>query len=152
MNTSTYNRMLYDKSIKAAASPTLCEQLEKKKVNPVYNESKEDSWGTGMTLLCQATDTTLDDYYDWSVPRVMRDRVDESLDQVDREYSNQLHGYIQDCLQDEESERTTQEQNLEFFKNHKEPARRKQLVFGENRKVYAAPPPPKVVVKEKLTQ
>ena len=75
LNKSTYSRMLYNRSVKAAISPTLCEQMEKKKVNPVYDPSKEESWGLGMTLLCQATDTSLDDYYDWSVPRVREEVI-----------------------------------------------------------------------------
>ncbi len=52
LNKSTYSRMLYNRKIKAAISPTLCSQMEQKKVNPVYDPSKEESWGLGMTLLC----------------------------------------------------------------------------------------------------
>ena len=41
-----------------------------------------------MTLLCQSTNTTLDDYYDWDVPRVNMDKVESGLSEVDSKYSN----------------------------------------------------------------
>lgn len=67
-NKSSYNRMLYDKNIKVALSPNLIAQMQERKVNPVYDQNKEDSWGVGMTTLCASTNTTLDDYYDWNIP------------------------------------------------------------------------------------
>jgi len=39
-----------------------------RKVSPSFDPNKEDSWALGMTLLCGATNTTLDDYYDWDKP------------------------------------------------------------------------------------
>lgn len=67
--------MLFNKNLKASLSPQLCEQCEVKKVDPVYDPSREETWGLGMTLLCQANNTTLDDYYDYTVPRVKMDSV-----------------------------------------------------------------------------
>ena len=56
--------MLNNRLVKVPLSPRLCEEMRIGKVNPVYNQSKEDSWALGMTGLCAATGTTLDDYYD----------------------------------------------------------------------------------------
>lgn len=41
-----------------------------------------------MTMLCQGTNTTLDDYYDWNVPRVKYDRLEEGLSELDNNYSD----------------------------------------------------------------
>ncbi len=42
--------------------------MKEAKVNPEYDQNKEDSWCLGMTILCAGTNTSLDDYYNWSTP------------------------------------------------------------------------------------
>lgn len=124
--------MLYDRNVKAAVSPLLCSQLEEKKVDPVYNPSKEESWALGMTMLCQGTNTTLDDYYDWKVPRVKMDNVEQGLSELDNNYSDQLHGFVRSCLVESEDERPSMEDHQAWFSPYANDARNKRLVFGKN--------------------
>lgn len=125
--------MLYNKGVKAAASPTLCSQLEEKKVNPVYDPSKEESWALGMNMLCQGTNTTLDDYYDWNVPKVKMDQVENGLYQLDNQYSDQLHGFARSCLNESEDERPSMEDHLNWFEPYAREAREKRLTFKNAR-------------------
>ncbi len=75
LNKSSYSRMLYDRNVHSPLSPNLCDQMEKGKVNPVYDPSKEESWALGISMLCAGTNTTPDDYYDWKTPSLKRDAL-----------------------------------------------------------------------------
>ena len=129
LNKSTYQRMLYDKSIKAAVSPTLLTQLQQKKVNAEYDISKEESWSIGMTALCMATQTELDDYYDWSVPELRTQVLNENLDSVNGPYSKQLHGFIESCLEETEDRRPSLEDHQRFLRPYQKEINDIQLDF-----------------------
>ena len=116
LDNTAYKRMLYNRNVKVALSPGLCKQMEETKVDPDYNPSKEDSWGLGMTMLCAATNTKLDDYYNWKVPEVRRDMVNQSLDQVNGPYSPQMHGFIESCLEESEDVRPSMEDHEKFLR------------------------------------
>lgn len=113
---TTYQRMLYDRSVKAPLSPNLLEQLKEKKVNPTYDPSKEESWALGMTSLCAATNTNLDYYYDWKVPEIRWHNIHDKLDSLDGQYSKQTKGFIQSCLEETEERRSSLEDHERFLK------------------------------------
>ena len=148
LNKGTYDRMLFDRNVKAAVSPEICEQLEQKKVKPIFEPTKQESWALGMTMLCQANNTTLDDYYDWKVPRVRYDAVQDGLDNIDRNYSNQLHGFVQDCLYESESDRRSMEDHEAWLKKYGDQAKNKKLNFQKQVKVNSTPPPPPPPVRK----
>lgn len=126
---STYTRMLNDKNVKAPLSPHLLEQLKNKAVNPTFNASKEESWALGMTSLCAATNTKLDDYYDWSVPELKWDVVHQNLNSVEGKYSRQAHGFIESCLEESEERRPALEDHEKFFKPYQDEINQVKLDF-----------------------
>ena len=145
LDNPAYKRMLYDRSTKVALSPNLCKQMQETKVNPDYNPSKEDSWGLGMTMLCASTNTKLDDYYDWSVPEVRRQRVNESLDSVNGPYSRQMHGFIESCLEESDDVRPSMEDHEKFLRPYQSEINDMRLDFKDRRvEVKSTPPPPPV--------
>lgn len=115
-NKNTYQRMLYDRSVKAPLSPNLLAQLREKKVNPEFDASREESWATGMTLLCATTNTSLDEYYDWKVPEIKWHNVHDRLDSVNGPYSKQVHGFIESCLEEGEDRRPTMEEHERWLR------------------------------------
>lgn len=126
---NTYTRMLNDRSVKAPLSPHLLDQLKVKAVNPSYNPSKEESWALGMTSLCAATNTKLDDYYDWSVPALKWDVVQHNLSSVEGRYSKQAHGFIESCLEESEERRPCLEDHERFFKPYLDEVNQVKLDF-----------------------
>lgn len=80
-------------------------------------------------MLCQGTNTTLDDYYDWKVPRVNMDKVENGLTQLDNKYSDQLHGFVRSCLTESEDERPSMEDHQAWFSKYSTDARNKRLSF-----------------------
>jgi hypothetical protein len=149
LNKSTYQRMLYDRNVKAAVSPQLLEQLQQKKVNPEYDASKEESWGVGMVALCAATNTTLDDYYDWSVPELRRHVLNEKLDSINGPYSKQFHGFVESSLEESEDRRATLEDHERFLRPHQNDINNLKLDF-KLRKTNVANATP-VIVQEVRT-
>jgi len=129
LNKTTYQRMLYDRNVKAALSPQLLEQIQQKKVNPEYDASKEESWGLGMVALCAATNTTLDDYYNWKVPELKRDVLQQKLDSIDGPYSKQFHGFVESCLEETEDRRASLEDHERFLRPHQKDINDLQLDF-----------------------
>jgi len=125
----SYNRMLYDRNVKVALSPLLCEQMQETKVKPQYDPSKEDSWALGMTLLCAGTNTSLEDYYDWKKPEVKRHMVSDSLDRLNGPYSKQLHGFVTSCLEESEDMRPSMEDHERYLKPYQREAESVQLDF-----------------------
>ena len=129
LNKTTYQRMLYDRKVRAAASPTLLAQLKERKVNAEYDVSKEESWAIGMTALCMATLTDLDDYYTWKVPELNQYELNESLDSVNGRYSKQLHGFIESCLEETEDRRPSLEDHQRFLRPYQREINDLQLDF-----------------------
>lgn len=125
----SYNRMLYDRKVKVALSPLLCDQMQQTKVKPVYDPSKEDSWGLGMTLLCASTNTSLDDYYDWQKPEIRRHAINDSLDQLNGPYSQQYHGFVTSCLEESEDIRPSMEDHERYLAPYQREAENVQLDF-----------------------
>ena len=125
----SYNRMLYDRKVKVALSPLLCEQMQQTKVKPEYDPSKEDSWALGMTLLCAGTNTSLDDYYDWKKPEIKRHMISDSLDQLNGPYSKQLHGFVTSCLEESEDIRPSMEDHETYLRPYQREAEAVQLDF-----------------------
>lgn len=115
-NKNTYQRMLYDRNVKAPLSPNLLAQLKEKKVNPTYDPSKEESWALGMTALCAATNTNLDYFYDWKVPELKWHNIHDKLDSVNGPYSKQVHGFIESCLEETEERRPSLEDHERFLR------------------------------------
>lgn len=113
---TTYQRMLYDRKVKAPLSPNLLAQLRDKKVNPEFDASKEESWALGMTSLCAATNTNLDEYYDWKVPELKWHNVHDRLDSVNGPYSKQVHGFIESCLEETEERRPSMEDHEKWLR------------------------------------
>lgn len=138
----SYSRMLYDRKNKVALSPLLCEQMQQTKVHPEYEPSKEDSWGLGMTMLCAGTNTSLDDYYDWQKPEVKRHMITESLDQLNRPYSRQLHGFVESCLEESQDVRPSMEDHANYLRPYQREAENVQLDF-KNRAAPAPTPAPR---------
>lgn len=115
---TAYQRMLYDRKVKAPLSPNLLAQLRDKKVNPEYDPSKEESWALGMTSLCAATNTNLDEYYDWKVPELKWHNVHDRLDSVNGPYSKQVHGFVESCLEETEERRPSMEDHERWLRPH----------------------------------
>jgi len=113
---TTYQRMLYDRNVKAPLSPNLLAQLKEKRVNPTYDPSKEESWALGMSTLCAATNTNLDYYYDWKVPEIKWHNVHDKLDSINGPYSKQVHGFVESCLEETEERRPSLEDHERFLK------------------------------------
>lgn len=113
---TTYQRMLYDRTVKAPLSPNLLAQLKEKKVSPSYDPSKEESWALGMTTLCAATNTNLDYFYDWKVPEIKWHNVHDKLDSLNGPYSKQVHGFVESCLEETEERRPSLEDHERFLK------------------------------------
>ena len=128
-NKSTYTRMLNDRNIHAPLSPNLLEQLKIKTVNPVVKASKEESWAVGISSLCAATNTKVDDYYDWSIPALRWDVVHDNLNKVDGRYSKQAHGFIESCLEESEDRRPALEDHERFFKPYQDEINQVRLDF-----------------------
>jgi len=146
LNKTTYQRMLYDRNVKAAVSPQLLDQLQQKKVNPEYDASKEESWGVGMVALCAATNTTLDDYYDWSVPELRRHVLNEKLDSVNGPYSKQFHGFVQSSLEDTDDRRASLEDHERFLRPYQNDINNLKLDFKQRKTLVASAIP--IVVQE----
>lgn len=132
---TTYQRMLYDRKVKAPLSPNLLAQLREKKVNPEYDPSKEESWALGMTTLCAATNTNLDEYYDWKVPELKWHNIHDRLDSVNGPYSKQVHGFIESCLEETEERRPSMEDHERFLRPHTQEIVNHRLDF-KTRNVY----------------
>ncbi len=88
-----------------------------------------------MTHLCAATNTTLDDYYDWSIPRVKREMVNTNLDSLNNNYSKQLHGFIESCLEETEERRPSMEEHKKFLDTYQTEISNRTLDFRKVRNV-----------------
>ena len=127
-----YERMLYDKRVKGALSPTLMEQLAQKKVVPRYDPSREDSWALGMTALCAATGNTLDDYYDWETPALKDMAIQSDLDNLSTvTYSQELRQFMRNCLAPSEMNRWPMEANADYLRGFQKDIENFQFDFKD---------------------
>lgn len=104
--------------------------MQERRVNPVYDQNKEDSWGVGMTTLCAATNTTLDDYYNWDIPALKEGAVQERLASIKGpSYSNELHDFIQKSLDFSEETRASLDDHEKFLRSYQKEANEVTLDF-----------------------
>lgn len=112
---TTYDRLLHDRSLRAALSPGLMRELSRGAVCPRFDPSREDSWALGLTGLCAACGKGLDDYYDWRGGKVRLDEIEADLQSLEGLYSLQLVSFLRNCLQEDELQRLPLEAHEEFL-------------------------------------
>ena len=99
-----------------------------------------------MVALCAATNTTLDDYYDWSVPELRRHVLNEKLDSVNGPYSKQFHGFVQSSLEDTDDRRASLEDHERFLRPYQNDINNLKLDFKQRKTLVASAIP--IVVQE----
>lgn len=117
-----YHKMVFDSTYTAALSPILIDALKERELNPRHDKVKSDIFSLGITILCAATNTSLNHYYDWvskrvrmayrdlqeaPVPGSIKNTVDDDLDRMQNiiGYSPQLVNLLRSMLYENESRR-----------------------------------------------
>lgn len=131
-----YLKMIFQPGYKSALSPQLLKAFQSKELHPNHDAIKSDIFSIGITLLCTCLNTSIDNYYNWSVPSLNVDNIRRSYDEMSRlGFSHQLISTIQGFLDDNEDRRTSLEEIYAFLSKYQEAIRKGQMNFG------GVPPP-----------
>ena len=99
-----------------------------------------------MTALCAATNTTLDDYYDWDIPALKEEFLQQKLSSVNGPYSFEVYNFIARSLDYNEETRASLDDHEKFLRKYQKEATEVRLDF--RRKVTVVE---KVVVKPRVS-
>jgi len=126
-----YKKVFFNKDYTAALSPQQLDYLREGVENPHYDETKSEVWSIGLTTLCASLNRNVDDFYNWKKYEVKWDILKSSYEHM-REigYSEQLISTIQQCLEVDESRRTTLNNIIEFLAPYQDQIRKGQHSFG----------------------
>jgi len=123
--------MKYNKKYGAALSPQQLDCVKENADHLNYDEKKAEVWAIGLTTLCASLNRNINDYYDWNRYEVRYDMLKSSYEQM-REigYSEQLISTLQQCLEVDETRRSTLLEIIEFLAPYQDEIRKGKHSFG----------------------
>lgn len=114
-------------------SPQQLDSLRNKRDTPNHDQIKSEVWALGLATLCASLNKSINEFYDWQALTVRWDKLKSAYETM-REigYSEQLISTLQQCLEENESRRSTFQEILDFLAPYQDQIQKGQHSFGFN--------------------
>jgi len=114
-------------------SPQQLVSLKNESHTPNHDQIKSEVWALGLTTLCASLNKSINEFYDWNGLTVRWDNLKCAYETMrDIGYSEQLISTLQQCLEENESRRSTFQEIIDFLAPYQDQIQKGQHSFGFN--------------------